>query len=98
MVIQTWLIAGLIAGGLAGIMMARSYGITGDIVLGIIGGLAGGSLASILFVVSGAANEMNVTGIVVALGAMILMLIIGRFAHSRFSSRYDDRGDASLPY
>jgi hypothetical protein len=49
----------------------------------IITGLVAGFLASILFVVSGAANETNVTGIVVVLGTMILITIIRKFARSQ---------------
>ena len=45
---------------------------------------------------AGAANGLDGTGLTVVLGAMILVLIIGRLAHSRFSSRVDDRGDISL--
>jgi uncharacterized membrane protein YeaQ/YmgE (transglycosylase-associated protein family) len=49
----------------------------------IITGLVGGLLASILFVVSGAENEVKIVGIAVALGTMMLITIIRTFARSR---------------
>ena len=49
----------------------------------IIMGLVLGSLAAILFFVSGAVNETNVIGFVVVFGTMILITIIRQFARSR---------------
>jgi uncharacterized membrane protein YeaQ/YmgE (transglycosylase-associated protein family) len=44
-----WIILGLIAGWLAGLIMrGGGYGIIGDIILGIIGALVGGFLSSAL--------------------------------------------------
>jgi uncharacterized membrane protein YeaQ/YmgE (transglycosylase-associated protein family) len=45
-----WLIIGLLAGWLANqIMGSGSYGIVGDIIIGLIGALIGGWLAGVLF-------------------------------------------------
>ena len=49
----------------------------------IIMGLVLGSLAAILFFVSGAVNETNVISFVVVFGTMILITIIRQFARSR---------------
>jgi uncharacterized membrane protein YeaQ/YmgE (transglycosylase-associated protein family) len=41
-IILTWLVVGLIAGVLASFVSRASYGIIGDIVLGIVGAFVGG--------------------------------------------------------
>ncbi len=75
--IISWLIVGLIAGWLTGMVMKGSgYGVVGDIVLGIIGALVGGFLASAVFG-SDAVNGINAVSIIVAfLGAVIVVAII----------------------
>ncbi len=73
-----WLIVGLIAGWLAGMVMkGGGYGIVGDIIIGIIGALLGGFLAAAVFNIPDAVNGLNVTSVVVAfIGAVILIAII----------------------
>ena len=78
MVIQSWIIVGLIAGCLVGMMIGKGYGIVGDLLLGIIGGLVGGCLASILFVVSGEVNGVNVFAAIIAFTAAATLLGIKR--------------------
>ncbi|GCE23369.1 GlsB/YeaQ/YmgE family stress response membrane protein [Dictyobacter kobayashii] len=44
-----WLLVGLIAGALAGLVMrGGGYGIVGDIIVGLVGALVGGFLASLV--------------------------------------------------
>ncbi len=76
--ILSWIIVGLIAGWLAGLVVkGGGYGIVGDIVLGIVGALIGGFLAANLLGLGDAVNGINVTSIVVAaIGAIILVLIV----------------------
>ncbi len=73
-----WIIVGLIAGWLAGMVMkGGGYGVVGDIIVGIIGALLGGFLASAVFGIPDAVNGINVTSIVVAfIGAVILIAIL----------------------
>ncbi len=80
--ILSWIIVGLIAGWLAGMVMRGSgYGVIGDIILGIIGGLVGGFLASTLFGVQNAVNGINAVSIIVAfIGAVILIAIVRAIA------------------
>jgi len=68
-----WIIVGLIAGWLAGLVMRGSgYGVLGDIIIGIVGALVGGFLASALFNVPDPLTGINLTTIVVAfIGAII---------------------------
>ncbi len=74
----SWIIVGLIAGWLAGLVMkGRGYGVVGDIVLGIIGALLGGFIASAVLGIPGAVNGLNVQSIIVAfLGAVLLVAIL----------------------
>jgi uncharacterized membrane protein YeaQ/YmgE (transglycosylase-associated protein family) len=76
--ILTWIIVGLIAGWLAGVVMKGSgYGVLGDIIIGIIGAVLGGFLASALFNVDNAISGFNLTTLLVAfLGAVILVAIV----------------------
>ena len=69
-----WLVVGLIAGWLAGVVMkGGGYGIVVDIILGILGGVLGGWIFSMLGI--GAGSGM-IGGIIVAfVGAVILVAI-----------------------
>jgi len=70
----TWLVVGLIAGWLAGVVMKGSgYGIVGDIIFGLIGAVVGGFLFGLL----GPGNVGLLGTIVVAfLGACILIAVV----------------------
>lgn len=82
--IISWLVVGLIAGWLAGMVMkGGGYGVVGDIVLGIIGAVVGGFLATTVFKL-GSVNGINVESIVIAaVGAVIVV----------FASRLVMRGE-----
>lgn len=73
-----WIVVGLIAGWLAGLVMKGSgYGILGDIILGIIGALVGGFLASAVFGVPDPVSGINLTTLIVAfLGAVVVVAIV----------------------
>ncbi len=74
----SWIIVGGIAGWLGGLVMqGGGFGLLGDILIGIAGGLIGGWLAGALFGVPDAVNGINLTSILVAfLGAILLIFII----------------------
>jgi uncharacterized membrane protein YeaQ/YmgE (transglycosylase-associated protein family) len=73
--IIAWLVVGLIAGALAGMVMkGGGYGIIGDIVIGIIGAFLGGFLASLLGI--GGSGGLITTIIVAFIGACILIAIL----------------------
>lgn len=76
--ILSWIIVGLIAGWLAGLVMKGSgYGVLGDIILGIIGAVVGGFLASALFNVGDAVTGINITTLIVAfIGAVVVVAIV----------------------
>src|SRR5207237_10887647 len=69
-----WVIVGLIAGWIAGLVMKGSgYGVIGDIILGILGAIIGGWLMSLLGL--GGPNGLIGTIIVAALGAIVLVFL-----------------------
>ncbi len=76
--IIAWLIVGLVAGWLAGLVMkGGGYGIVGDIVVGVLGALIGGFLAGFLLGVPDAVNGINLVSILVSfIGAVILIAIL----------------------
>ena len=71
-----WIIVGLVAGWLAGMMMGgRGFGVLGNIVVGIIGSLLGGFVAStFLGVHTGGFNLVSV--LVAFVGAVLFLLIL----------------------
>ena len=76
--ILAWLVVGLIAGWLASMVVrGGGYGLIGDIIVGVVGALIGGFLASALFHMPDAVSGINVTTIIVAfVGAVILVFIL----------------------
>ena len=77
----SWIVVGAIAGWLSGqVMKGRGFGLLGDIIVGVAGGLVGGWLAGELFKVPNAVNGFNLTSILVAfLGAVVLIVIARMF-------------------
>jgi len=78
MSIIAWIVVGLVAGWLAGMVMkGGGYGVIGDIIVGIVGALLGGFLAAWLFGVQDAVNGINIISIVTAfLGAIVLIAVV----------------------
>ena len=78
MSIIAWIVVGLIAGWLAGMVMkGGGYGVVGDIIVGIVGALIGGVLAAWIFGAQDAVNGINLVSLVTAfLGSVILIAII----------------------
>jgi uncharacterized membrane protein YeaQ/YmgE (transglycosylase-associated protein family) len=75
--IIAWLVVGLIAGWLAGLMMkGGGYGLLGDLILGLIGSFVGGLLLS--FFVEGAAGFWG-SILVAFLGACVLIFLVRMF-------------------
>jgi uncharacterized membrane protein YeaQ/YmgE (transglycosylase-associated protein family) len=76
--ILAWIVVGLIAGFLAGqVMRGGGYGIVGDMIIGIVGAVLGGFLASTFLNTPNAVNGINITSIFVAfIGSVILIAIL----------------------
>jgi len=72
----SWVVVGLIAGFLAGrIMRTGGYGLIGDIIVGVLGALIGGYLATNLLHIKAAVTGINLETILVALGGAIVLLV-----------------------
>ncbi len=82
--IIAWIIVGLIAGWLAGLVMrGGGYGVIGDIIVGIIGALIGGFIAGAVLG-GNYVTGLNLTTIVVSfIGAVILVAILRAVAPGR---------------
>ena len=76
MSIIAWIVLGLLAGWVAGLIMrGGGYGIVGDIVVGIVGALIGGWLGSALLGLT--VTGLNLTSLILAIvGAIILIAIL----------------------
>ncbi|GER89595.1 hypothetical protein KDW_37570 [Dictyobacter vulcani] len=76
-----WLLVGLIAGALAGLVMkGGGYGIVGDIIVGLVGALVGGFLASLIGL--GGYGFIGTT-IVAFIGACVFIAILRAVTGSR---------------
>jgi uncharacterized membrane protein YeaQ/YmgE (transglycosylase-associated protein family) len=76
--ILSWIIVGLIAGWLAGLVMRGvGFGLIGNIIIGIVGGLIGGWLATSLLKIEAGLTGINLSSILTAFaGAVILIFIL----------------------
>jgi uncharacterized membrane protein YeaQ/YmgE (transglycosylase-associated protein family) len=76
--VLAWIVVGLIAGWLASrVMKGHGSGLVGDLVLGVVGALLGGFLASALLKIPNAVSGINVMSILVAfIGAVILIALL----------------------
>jgi len=76
--ILSWIVVGLIAGWLAGMVMkGGGYGLLGDIILGIVGALVGGFIASSLLHL-GSVNGFNLESVVISFLGAVLVIIAAR--------------------
>jgi uncharacterized membrane protein YeaQ/YmgE (transglycosylase-associated protein family) len=74
--ILLWIISGIVAGWLTGLVMkGRGYGLLGNLVIGLLGGVIGGWLFSLL----GLTATGWVGEIVVALVGGVVLVAIARF-------------------
>ena len=83
--ILSWILVGLIAGWLAGEMMrGAGFGVVGNIIVGIVGALLGGFLASALFNVGDPLSGFNFPTLIIAfLGSVVLLAIQRLFRGAR---------------
>lgn len=79
MSILSWIIVGLVAGWLAGLVMrGGGYGVIGDIIVGVVGGLLGGWIATSILHIGAEVNGINLGSILVAFGGAVVLLLILR--------------------
>ena len=72
--ILIWIISGIIAGWIAGLLVrGRGFGLIGDLIIGLLGGLIGGWLAGLMGI---QASSWITQILVAALGGVVLVAII----------------------
>ncbi len=77
MEIVTFILVGLIAGWIAGLIMkGRGFGVFGDIIVGIVGALIGGFIFSLFGIETYSFLGATITAII---GAVILLFLISLF-------------------
>ncbi|MGD0613244.1 MAG: GlsB/YeaQ/YmgE family stress response membrane protein [Anaerolineales bacterium] len=82
--ILSWIVVGLIAGWLAGLIVKGSgYGCIGDIVVGVIGGLLGGWIASHFFHMGDPISGINLESILVAFAGAVILIVLLRLISGR---------------
>ncbi len=83
--ILAWIVIGLIVGWLASVIVKGSgSGVLGDIVLGIVGALVGGFIASAIFGIPDPISGFNLTTFIIAIiGAIIVIAIVRALSHGR---------------
>lgn len=83
--ILSWIVVGLIAGWLAGLVVkGGGYGCIGDIIVGVVGALIGGWIASHFFHMGDPVSGINLQSILVAfVGAVILVFLLRLFSGRR---------------
>jgi uncharacterized membrane protein YeaQ/YmgE (transglycosylase-associated protein family) len=83
MSIIAWIVLGLVAGWLAGMIMRGSgYGIIGDIVLGILGAIIGGWLTAAILG-RDMVNGFNIETLLVAVVGAVILIAISRLFSGR---------------
>ena len=81
----SWIVVGLIAGWLAGqVMSGGGFGLVGDIIVGVVGAVIGGFLATTLLKIPNPVDGINIPSIIVAfIGAVILLVVLRAFSGRR---------------
>jgi uncharacterized membrane protein YeaQ/YmgE (transglycosylase-associated protein family) len=80
--IIAWIVLGAIAGFIANLIVGGREGIIGTILLGIIGAVVGGWIASEVFH-KGDVNGINIESIIIAVLGAILVLFVWRAIRGR---------------
>jgi uncharacterized membrane protein YeaQ/YmgE (transglycosylase-associated protein family) len=77
--ILSWIVVGLVAGWLAGMVMkGGGYGLVGDIVVGVVGGLLGGWIATTFLHIGAGMSGINLESILVAFAGAVILLVLLR--------------------
>ncbi len=84
--VLSWIVVGLIAGWLAGLVMkGKGFGLLGNIIVGIVGALLGGWLAGALFNMPDPINGITLGSILVAFAGSVVLLFLLRLLGGRRS-------------
>jgi uncharacterized membrane protein YeaQ/YmgE (transglycosylase-associated protein family) len=78
--VLSWIVIGLIAGWLAGKVLGGSrFGLVGDTIIGVVGALLGGFIATQLLKIPRPLSGFNLETVIVAFLGSILVIYILRF-------------------
>ena len=80
--IVSWIVLGAIAGFIANMLVGGGEGVIGTIILGIVGAIVGGYIASALFH-KGDVSGLNLESIVISVLGAILVLFVYRAMSKR---------------
>jgi uncharacterized membrane protein YeaQ/YmgE (transglycosylase-associated protein family) len=81
--VLSWIVVGLIAGWLAGMVMkGGGFGLIGDIIVGVVGGLLGGWIATTLLHIGGMSG-INLGSILIAFAGAVILLLVLRLIRRR---------------
>ncbi len=82
--IVSWIVVGLLAGWLAGLVVkGGGYGCIGDIIVGVIGALLGGWIASYFFHMGDPISGINLPSILIAFAGAVIFVVILRLVGGR---------------
>ncbi|MHC1739975.1 MAG: GlsB/YeaQ/YmgE family stress response membrane protein [Anaerolineaceae bacterium] len=80
----SWIVVGLIAGWLAGLVVkGRGMGCLGNIIVGVIGALIGGWLAGSVFHLGVGISGINIPTLIVAFAGSVLLLFVFKLFRAR---------------
>ena len=84
MTILVWAVVGLIAGFLAGqVMRGGGYGLIGDIIVGVLGGLLGGWIGTTFLHIDAGVSGINLESILIAFAGAVLLILVLRMIGGR---------------
>lgn len=82
--ILSWVVVGLLAGWLAGLVVkGGGFGCIGDIAVGVVGALLGGWIASYFFHIGDPISGINIESILIAFVGAVIFVIILRLISGR---------------
>ena len=91
MTILVWAVVGLIAGFLAGqVMRGGGYGLIGDIIIGVLGGLLGGWIGTTFLNIDAGVSGINMESILIAFAGAVLLILVLRMIGGRRSIRNEN--------
>ena len=75
--ILAWIVLGAIAGFVANLLVGGGEGVIKTVLLGIVGGLLGGFIATSIFH-AGTMNALNLESILIAIAGAVVVLVVWR--------------------
>ena len=94
--ILNWIALGLIAGWLAGRVMQGGYGLTGNLILGVVGAIVGGYVGGLILGRDLTVNGFNLETVVVTFLGAVALIAVSRLLPRRKSSRCRGRSRRCL--